>query len=304
MCFLLHIFMKKNNLHPRSLHQGRYNLAELVGDLPELAGYVYKNEHNIVTVDFSDPQAVFFLNKALLVHHYKIKFWEIPSGYLCPPIPGRADYLHNIADLLAEGKEVPRGPKIKGLDIGTGSSAIYPILGHRLFEWSFLATETDKVALTAAIRNIEMNQEVIKNVEIIQQNDPSKMFEGIIKVDDQFDFTMSNPPFHASADEAVKATQRKIRNLGNKKRVGKATRNFGGRAHELWTEGGEMKFIQSMILESRSYGNNCKWFTTLVSKKDNIPIFQKILAQVSVKKQRVIEMGQGQKQSRILCWGW
>jgi len=297
--------MKKNNLHPRSVHQGRYNLAALTDDLPELAAHVFKNKHDIVTIDFSDPKAVFFLNKALLVHHYKIKFWEIPSGYLCPPVPGRADYLHNIADLLAPRivDKVPTGPKVKGLDIGTGASAIYPILGNRLFEWSFVATETDEVALKSAQRNIKENQEVVHNVTVVQQMNPAKVFEGIINFDDQFDFTMSNPPFHASPNEAVQATQRKIRNLGTKK-SGKATRNFGGRAHELWTEGGEVKFIQSMILESRSYVNNCKWFTTLVSKKSNLPIFEKVLAQVSVKKQRIIEMGQGQKQSRILCWGW
>ncbi len=297
--------MKKNTLHPRSLHQGRYNLAELVGDFPDLGVHVFRNEHEIITVDFSDPQAVFCLNKALLVHHYKIKFWEIPSGYLCPPVPGRADYLHYLADLLAEenGGEVPRGKQVKGLDIGTGASAIYPMLGNRLFDWSFIATETDEVALKSARRNVEENKEVLKNVEVIQQLNTTKKFEGIINSEDKFDFTMSNPPFHASPDEAVQATQRKIRNLGNKKK-GKATRNFGGRAHELWTEGGELKFIQSMILESRSYANNCKWFTTLVSKKANLPILQKVLAQVTVKKQRVIEMGQGQKQSRILCWGW
>ena len=297
--------MKKNNLHPRSIHQGRYNLAELVGDLPELAVHVFKNKHDIVTVDFSDPRAVFFLNKALLVHHYKLKFWEIPTGYLCPPVPGRADYLHNIADLLApqNGDKVPTGAKVKGLDIGTGASAIYPLLGNRLFEWSFVATETDEVALKSAQRNITENQEVIQNIAVVQQMNLGKVFEGVINFADKFDFTMSNPPFHASPDEAVQATQRKIRNLGTKK-AGKATRNFGGRAHELWTKGGEVKFIQSMILESRSYANNCQWFTTLVSKKSNLPIFEKVLAQVSVKKQRVIEMGQGQKQSRILCWGW
>ena len=297
--------MKKNNLHPRSIHQGRYNLAELVGDLPELAVHVFKNKHDIVTVDFSDPRAVFFLNKALLVHHYKLKFWEIHAGYLCPPVPGRADYLHNIADLLApqNGDKVPTGAKVKGLDIGTGASAIYPLLGNRLFEWSFVATETDEIAFKSAQQNIQENQEVVKNVTVIQQMNSGKVFEGVINFADKFDFTMSNPPFHASPDEAVQATQRKIRNLGTKK-SGKATRNFGGRAHELWTEGGEVKFIQSMILESRSYANNCQWFTTLVSKKANLPIFEKVLAQVSVKKQRVIEMGQGQKQSRILCWGW
>lgn len=298
--------MKKNNLHPRNLHQGRYDLPELSSSLPELTKYVHKNKHDIVTVDFSNPAAVFYLNKALLAHHYSLKFWEIPKGYLCPPVPGRSDYLHYLTDLLAEDNsgEIPKGPQVRGLDIGTGASAIYPMLGHRLFGWSFLATETDEVALKAAIYNVKSNQEALKGITVIQQTDRSKIFTGIIKGKDRFDFTICNPPFHTSADEAVQATKRKLRNLRIKKKDGSKTRNFGGRAHELWTEGGELKFIQSMILESRNFKENCNWFTSLVSKKANLPILEKVLAQVSVKKQRVLQMGQGQKQSRILCWRW
>ena len=41
------------------------------------------------------------LNRAILMHHYGVKSWDIPAGYLCPPIPGRADYIHSVADLLA-----------------------------------------------------------------------------------------------------------------------------------------------------------------------------------------------------------
>jgi 23S rRNA (adenine1618-N6)-methyltransferase len=37
----------------------------------------------------------------LLISYYDIQKWDIPH-YLCPPIPGRADYIHYIADLLAE----------------------------------------------------------------------------------------------------------------------------------------------------------------------------------------------------------
>jgi len=286
--------MKKNNLHPRNLHQGRYDLPELSSGLPDLANYVHKNKHGIVTVDFSNPEAVFYLNKALLAHHYSLKFWEIPNGYLCPPVPLAED----------NGSEIPKGPQVRGLDIGTGASAIYPMLGHRLFGWSFLATETDEVALKAALLNVESNQEALKGITVIQQTDKSKIFTGIIKEKDRFDFTICNPPFHTSANEAVQATKRKLRNLRIKKMDGSKTRNFGGRAHELWTEGGELKFIQSMILESRKFKNNCNWFTSLVSKKANLPILEKVLAQVSVEKKQVLQMGQGQKQSRILCWRW
>jgi 23S rRNA (adenine1618-N6)-methyltransferase len=58
------------------------------------------NEHSIETIDFSDPEAVKSLNQALLISYYDIQMGY--SHYLCPPIPGRADYIHYIADLLAE----------------------------------------------------------------------------------------------------------------------------------------------------------------------------------------------------------
>ena len=58
------------------------------------------------------------LNRALLKADYGIDFWDIPPNYLCPPIPGRVDYIHHLADLLARSNnnEIPRGPQIKALD--------------------------------------------------------------------------------------------------------------------------------------------------------------------------------------------
>ena len=53
------------------------------------------------TVDFSDPAAVSTLNAALLVSDYGYDF-SLPPGHLTPAVPGRADYLHLLADLLAE----------------------------------------------------------------------------------------------------------------------------------------------------------------------------------------------------------
>jgi 23S rRNA (adenine1618-N6)-methyltransferase len=60
------------------------------------------------------------LNKAILKAFYKIEYWDIPLHYLCPPIPGRADYLHYTADLLAEcnNGQIPRGKDIRILMLG------------------------------------------------------------------------------------------------------------------------------------------------------------------------------------------
>lgn len=85
---------EKTNLHPRNLHRLRYDFELLTEKLPELQQHVSINEHQIETIDFSNPEAVKTLNKALLVTYYDIKNWDIPKNYLCPPIPGRADYIH------------------------------------------------------------------------------------------------------------------------------------------------------------------------------------------------------------------
>ena len=98
-------------LHPRNKHKGTYDFVELTFKLPELKQYVRPNKYGNDSIDFSNPSAVKTLNKALLKPYYKIDFWDIPDGFLVPPIPGRGDYIHNIADLLKErtGEDVKWG---------------------------------------------------------------------------------------------------------------------------------------------------------------------------------------------------
>ena len=68
------------------------------------------NQFGDESVDFANPAAVKALNRALLRQDYGLDYWDIPAGYLCPPIPGRADYVHYLADLLAadRGGGAPR----------------------------------------------------------------------------------------------------------------------------------------------------------------------------------------------------
>lgn len=103
-------------LHPRNLHQGRYDFAALIATLPQLEAYVRLNPSAEPTIDFTDSQAVLLLNQALLAKYYQVKYWQLPPGYLCPPIPGRADYVHYLADLLARSyNEPPKGKQINCL---------------------------------------------------------------------------------------------------------------------------------------------------------------------------------------------
>ncbi|MBP1222738.1 23S rRNA (adenine(1618)-N(6))-methyltransferase RlmF [Flavobacterium sp. 1355] len=299
--------LQKDNLHPRNLHRSQYDFKKLISNCPELKAFVSINKHGIQTIDFSNPIAVKTLNKALLQTYYDIQNWSIPKNYLCPPIPGRADYIHYIADLLAEShnNETPNTSNVLGLDIGTGANLIYPILGCSIYNWSFVGTDIDKMAIQNCSKIIEANPKLIDAISLQQQTESRFIFKNIITPEDRFTFTMCNPPFHASAEEANKSTVRKVSNLNPKeKKTSNPVLNFGGQNAELWCNGGEIGFVTQMIYESAKYASQCLWFTTLVSKKENLSSIYKILKKVNAVSIKTIEMSQGQKNSRIVAWSF
>jgi len=292
---------EKTQLHPRNKHRGRYDFKTLSKETPELEKFVSINKYGDESINFFDAGAVKTLNKALLKHYYNVEHWNIPDGYLCPPIPGRADYIHNIADLLGNNGEAPTGKKIKCLDIGVGANCVYPIIGATVYGWSFVGTEVDSTAIHSAKNIINANPQLKELIEIRKQDNPKNIFYGVIKDEELYDVTICNPPFHASAEEAKKGSLRKLSSL-HKKKVTEAKLNFGGVNQELWCKGGEKKFVRDMIRQSRQFSKSVLWFTTLVSKQSNLNSAYEALKNAKVFEYKTIEMGQGTKSSRIIAW--
>jgi 23S rRNA (adenine1618-N6)-methyltransferase len=296
----------KAGLHPRNRHPGQYDFAALVAASPALGRFVTTNRFGNRSIDFANPAAVKALNQAILLTQYDIRHWEVPPQYLCPPIPGRADYIHHLADLLAtaNGGTIPRGPMICAFDVGVGASAIYPLIGYREYGWRFVGSESDPAAMTSAQRIVRANPGLDKFITLRRQKVPLQLFAGVVKEDEHFDVAMSNPPFHASAAEAMKGTRRKWHNLGKPEAAGRGAPllNFGGQESELWCEGGEVGFISRMINESTQVPGLCLWFTSLVSKEASLPLIVRVLQAAHVRERRVIEMTHGQKRTRIIAW--
>lgn len=288
----------KPMLHPRNQHRDGYDFDRLIMACPDLAAVVTKNPLGQRTINFQDAQSVRLLNGALLKAHYGVGFWEIPAAYLCPPIPGRVDYIHYLADLLAEshGHNIPHGPDIRVLDIGTGASLVYPLTGQHEYGWAFTGVDIDPVSLASARRIAERNGLKIK---LKHQKNAEDIFKGVIGAGDRFHLTMCNPPFHASPAQAEEGTRRKWRNLGKGQ---SSTLNFGGQNAELWCPGGEIGFIARMIDQSKTFADQCLWFTCLVSKKDTLKPLFRLLKTAGVAEVKVVEMAQGQKISRFLAW--
>ncbi len=289
-------------LHPRNLHHGQYDFAELTKALPDLQRFICSNKTGGQTIDFGDNAAVVALNQAILARYYNIRFWQLPQGYLCPPVPGRADYVHYIADLLARSyPTIPLGKQVKLLDIGTGANLIYPIIASQSYGWQVYGSDIDPVAVKVAKTIVASNPSLQQLVHIVQQTG-NTIFSGIIQHQQQFHLTMCNPPFYASAAEAEAASSRKWINLGKEQQGG--ARNFAGQQHELWCAGGELAFISQMIRESALFKQQVCWFTTLVSQHKHIKPLRKLLNSVGAVQTDVIEMRQGQKVSRTLAWSF
>lgn len=290
----------KEELHPRNKHRDPYDFKSLIESVSELDKHVSLNAFGNYSVDFQNPEAVKTLNRALLHCFYGIELWDIPEGYLCPPIPGRADYIHYLADLLMDTTgSIRTGKSVRILDIGTGANCIYPLIGHKEYRWNFVGSETDHLAIRSSKNIIEANG-LSTGISIRKQSSVYDIFHGVIHPGETFEATMCNPPFHASLQESMAGTELKWKNLGKDRN--KSDLNFGGKNSELWCEGGELRFVTKMIRESVLFAGSVFWFTTLISKKERLPVYFSELKKVQAKDIRTIPMAQGQKKSRILAW--
>jgi 23S rRNA (adenine1618-N6)-methyltransferase len=294
---------EKIKLHPRNKHRERYDFKQLTKSCPDLKKFVKPNKYGDESIDFFNPEAVITLNTALLKHYYGVKFWEIPPQYLSPPIPGRADYIHHVADFLAKNNngKIPTGSNINCLDIGVGASCIYPIIGQAEYGWSFTGSDIDPKALKSANSIIKANSFLKNHCQLRMQKNPKTIFKGIIKENERFDLSICNPPFYASAEDAQKENIRKLRNLKQQKIV-EPSLNFGGQNNELWCEGGEVQFVQFMVRQSTQVADNVLWFSSIISRESNLERIYKVLKSEQANHVETISMGQGNKKSRIVVW--
>lgn len=289
-------------MHARNRYRRPYDLTALARRVPALAPFVHAAPAGHPTVDFHDPAAVRALNRALLVADYGLQRWDLPADNLCPAVPGRLDYVHVVADLLADLPPAFRAAPTRGLDIGTGASLIYPVLGVREYGWRFVATELDPASARAARAIAEFNDVLRGRVEVRSPASPRDILTAVVRPGERFAFSMCNPPFFTSEAGAQRAAANKWRKLGR----ADATRglNFGGRATELWTEGGEPAFLRRYIAQSAALADRVGWFTTLVSQRGYLDVADRAFRKVRPRRREVVPLVTGSKKRRVLAWGW
>ena len=288
-------------MHPDNPYQIPYNFTKYIEAYEPLKNHVVLNPSGQDTIHFSDSNAVYALNKAMLLADYKLQDYVLPKGYLIPPVPGRLDYLLYLKDFLSERFDLNTDKPLKGLDIGAGANSIYCILGSQHLGWPMVGAESDVKAVEIAKENIRKTPAFNGSIEIRLQENKQFIFKNIVLPNDRFDFSVCNPPFHSSKEDALKGSIKKQRNLADRKKNNTILLNFEGQANELWCNGGEALFIKRLIKESVGYKSQVRLFSSLVSKEESLPSIQKQLKKAKAIF-TVLPMEIGNKISRIVVW--
>jgi len=288
-------------MHPDNPYQNPYNFTKYIEIFEPLKKHVVLNPSGQETIHFSDSNAVYALNKAMLLADYSLEDYVIPKGYLIPPVPGRLDYLLYLRDFLLKRFNLSTKKPLKGLDMGSGANAIYCILGAQHFGWSMVGAESDAKAVEIAKKNIQRSKALNDRIEIRLQENKQFLFKHMIQPNDSFDFSVCNPPFHSSKEEALKGSIKKHQNLSSGLNSPSELLNFEGQANELWCNGGEALFIKRLIKESVGYKSQVRLFSSLVSKEESLPSIQKQLKKAKAIF-TVLPMEIGNKISRIVVW--
>lgn len=114
-------------MHPRNIYKTPPNFKQLTIDFPNFRQHVKQELSGKDTIDFKDIKAVRSLTCTLLKKDFNLDV-EIPLTKLIPTVPLRLNYILWIEDLLSIAQ---RNEHVKGINIGTGASCIYPLLATK-----------------------------------------------------------------------------------------------------------------------------------------------------------------------------
>lgn len=280
------------SMHPRNRYKDKPpDFSYLASKYPDFQQHVHTSLAGKPVVNFREPEAVRALTCTLLKEDFGLTI-EIPLERLIPTVPLRLNYIHWVEDLI-DGQKQPR----RGIDIGTGASCIYPLLGATMNGWYFLATEVDDICFDYATKNVEQNNlsDLVKVVKVPQKTllmDALKEETEIV-----YDFCMCNPPFFANQLEAKGVNSR------NSRRPPPSSVNTGG-VTEIMAEGGELEFVKRIIHDSLQLKKRLRWYSCMLGKKCSLAPLKEELRKQGVPKVTHTEFCQGRTMRWALAWSF
>ncbi|KAI9435810.1 S-adenosyl-L-methionine dependent methyltransferase [Lactarius indigo] len=284
-------------MHERNIYKTPPDFESLAHAYPPLQLHVIRSpEDGSPTIDFHDEAAQRRLTQALLFRDFDIQL-EIPDDRLCPPVPNRLNYVLWLQDILSHSSLQEQSPtSIRGIDIGTGASAIYPLLACRLSpNWRIVATDVDSVSLASAQANVDRNG-LSERISVLRA-DPTGPILFPLTQDPavSFDFSMCNPPFYASAEEVARSAATKALS---------PNAVCTGAEVEMITAGGEEGFVSRMVRESLALGERCRWYTSMLGKQSSLTALVSLLRAHSITNYALTELVQGHTRRWALAWSF
>ncbi|KAF9525107.1 hypothetical protein CPB83DRAFT_897251 [Crepidotus variabilis] len=290
-------------MHPRNPYRAPPDFDSLAQSYPELKRCLVISTKNaggqFVTINFRDEVALRKLTEAIMFRDFGVKL-KIPDDRLCPPIPNRMNYVLWIQDVVQHTLGInaqKQGEIIRGVDIGTGATAIYPVLLSSLEKtWEMVGTEIDDASYLCASSNIETNhlQSRIKIVKAEKLNPILQPLNGVIE-DSMYHFTMCNPPFYSSSKE--------IESLAKGKHL-PPNAVCTGSTTEMIYPGGEVAFVGKMVDESTTYRRQCRWYTSMLGKLSSVEKIVQRLRSHNIANYAITEFIQGRTRRWAVAWSF
>lgn len=217
-------------------------------------------------LDFSDPETVQILSKAILKTDFGLQL-EVPEDRLCPTIPNRWNYvawLHGLLDSTSPGYsgKYDQEREVVGLDIGSGASAIYSMLCLRARpKWHMCATDIDKKSFESGARNLALNG-LMTRTTLLQTVEGQPLIPLAALGKSKLDFTICNPPFFDSPGEMQ----------GSLEGEGKASKPNAvctGAEVEMVCPGGDLGFVTRIVEESLVLREKVQWYSSMFGKLES-----------------------------------
>ncbi|KAI9710826.1 MAG: hypothetical protein M1828_002024 [Chrysothrix sp. TS-e1954] len=252
--------------------------------------------------DFKDVETSLQMTKSTLKVYFDLVI-DLPEDRLCPPVPVRHEYirwLHGLVDSTAsdfrDECDVDRDSRVVGVDIGTGASCIYPLLGcASRRSWRFLGTEVDSKSFEYAVRNVKSNdlESRVKLVKVPQQDDLLPLEKWNLK---NVDFAMCNPPFYKSEE---------YKHRSNEKKEMPPSAVCIGTDTEMVTPGGDLGFATRILQESQTHTHpfRAKWYTCMLGKLASVDTLVARIKEVGITNWAIGCLAPGNKTRRWVV-GW
>lgn len=215
-------------------------------------------------IDGNSLQGQRAVTEATVREYFDAPNYTLSPNNLCPRVSNRLCYLETVERCLMEGIEAMRGAFDECtdarwiLDIGTGSSLIYPIIGAKLEPRNhFVATECNQSSIQHARESILKDYHAKDRINLVEIPDKSRVFPAAevsrATKGGNLLYAVCNPPFYRDACELDACGTRK-----------KTPKHGDLRAcdSELYYENdGEYGFMRAYIDQTREAAGQYACFT-------------------------------------------